>query len=231
MQGLLPTAFDYLGRKQEQRWAKQAAGRQMDFQERMSNTAYQRAMADMKQAGINPIMVTKLGGASTPTGAMAKTPSMEGLGSKSMQAVNSASVVRQNLANTRLIEQEANYYDKKGYPKSVGTQAPFNIMFSEYLHKHPQEKDMIFKRISQFITGANDPTKVLMEMLPQFDSPFKDSKPFDWSRFINNDAFRQPLTDLILKFLTKGKSDSLYNLFSKKSPTGSGSYKNPWKTK
>ena len=129
MQGLLPTAFDYLGRKQEQRWAKQAAGRQMDFQERMSNTAYQRAMADMKQAGINPIMVTKLGGASTPTGAMAKTPSMEGLGSKSMQAVNSASVVRQNLANTRLIEQEANYYDKKGYPKSVGTQAPFNIMF------------------------------------------------------------------------------------------------------
>jgi hypothetical protein len=41
---------------------------QMAFQERMSNTAYQRAMEDLKQAGINPIMVSKLGGASTPPG-------------------------------------------------------------------------------------------------------------------------------------------------------------------
>lgn len=41
------------------------------FQEYMSNTAYQRAVEDMKKAGINPIMAFSNGGASTPSGSTA----------------------------------------------------------------------------------------------------------------------------------------------------------------
>lgn len=123
--------LDFYGGRKANADNATAAAENRDWQEHMSNTAYQRAVADMRKAGINPMLAFSQGGASTPSGGAATSSNVfSGAGEKlshSARALTDA-FGKQQLYN---MEAQGRLYDaqadqaaasarsvKAGLPKS-----------------------------------------------------------------------------------------------------------------
>jgi len=87
--------------------------KQLDWQERMANTEYQRGVSDMKAAGINPMVAFQQGGASSPNVSAATVIPEDAIARGVSSAADKAALMLQlkqmdaNIALTRANAQKA----------------------------------------------------------------------------------------------------------------------------
>lgn len=96
-----------------------------EWSERMSNSAIQRQMNDLRAAGINPILAGKFGGAPVPS---ATTASMQnelsgitGTTGKALEAMRTKADIAKTRTDTNTSASQAAYYDEQAKNSRANT--------------------------------------------------------------------------------------------------------------
>ena len=156
---LVGGALSFIGGQSANKSNLRIAREQMAFQERMSSTAYRRAVEDMKMAGINPMLAYMQGGASTPSGSQA---TMQDVISPAVSSAMHAKRLGEELkvlrADTKLKGRQADATLQEGH--RAATQADLNQQqgLESQARRKAIDQDIALKRLQ--LVGAGQKARL-----------------------------------------------------------------------
>ena len=105
---LASAAAGAYGAKKSAQVSQQNAREQRAWQTQMSNTAHTREIADLRNAGLNPILSSKNAGAPTGAGAMAQTPDFSKAYGSAVSNALMIAQTRKTNAEATIVEDHQN---------------------------------------------------------------------------------------------------------------------------